>query len=48
MMKKKIKESILKAIGKAVEVETNVLQKDWPPYCNGILHQPKRPKKKIK
>ena len=27
-----------------VEVERN--QNWWPPICSGILHQPKRPKKK--
>lgn len=46
MMKRTVKDSLLKVIGKVVEVETNVSQKGWLPYCNGILHQLKRPKKR--
>lgn len=44
-MKKNIKMSVLKAVGKIAEFEANVVAADWPPICAGLIHQPKRPKK---
>lgn len=33
-------------VGKFITHETNVLRKGWSPPCTGLLHQPKRPRRK--
>lgn len=45
-MKKSIKKSVLKAVGKIVEYQANVTNSGWPPTCVGLIHQPKRFRKK--
>lgn len=45
-MKKNMKKRVLKAVGKIVEFEANTMDAGWPPRCAGLIHQPKRPKKK--
>lgn len=40
------KQTVLKAVGKAVELEVNKLSSDWQGACIGFLHQPKRPQTK--
>lgn len=44
--KGKIENTILKVVEKVVRQEVIKNQEEWPPHCWGILHQPKRPKKK--
>lgn len=42
---KKINKSVLKAIEYVTRVESEKIA-DWPPFCIGIWHQPKRPDSK--
>ena len=39
---KKVKKQVLKA----VEAVARSTASEWPPYCAGIFHQPKRPESK--
>ena len=41
-MKKKNKQ-ILKAVKWITKGEVEIVHSQWPPFCSGILHQPKRP-----
>lgn len=45
-MKRSFKEKVIKAMVKVAEYEANAVNTNWPPICLGLLHQPKRPKKK--
>ncbi len=36
---KRVKKQVLRA----VEVVTGSTASEWPPFCAGIFHQPKRP-----
>lgn len=45
MEKNNLKRSILKVVEKIIRVEVEKNDSYWPPLCNGIYHQPKRPKK---
>lgn len=45
-MKNDIKRMMLKGIEKIVSKEVEKMEKSWPPLCIGLLHQPKRPKKR--
>ena len=38
-----IKRMVLKAVGKAAELEIKKVDSDWQAVCVGLLHQPKRP-----
>lgn len=43
MKKDEIKKNVLGLTEKVIREKIN--KKDiWPPYCNGIFHQPRRPK----
>mgnify|MGYP002702222666 CR=1 FL=1 len=45
---KKINKKVLKVVERIVRNEAeNVMVGDDPPYCFGIYHQPKRPKRKV-
>jgi len=46
MKKKQISTTILGVTEKIIRRELEAEQKRWPPFCNGIFHQPKRPKNK--
>lgn len=41
-----VKKNILMVVGKVAEIQANIVDSSWPPKCAGLLHQPKRPKKK--
>jgi hypothetical protein len=41
-----VKQTILRAVGKAAELEVKKLTSDWQGVCIGFLHQPRRPLKK--
>lgn len=43
---KEIKKELLKLVGRAIEVETDIEVYSWPPHCASIFHQPKRPVEK--
>lgn len=43
--KKTMKEIALKLTEKALRSKAEQEYGGWPPYCNGIFHQPKRPDK---
>lgn len=40
----KINSTALKVIKKITEVSVEKNFDEWPPFCVGIYHQPKRPK----
>lgn len=40
---KKTNKEILKAIKCITRGEVEKIHSQWPPFCSGILHQPKRP-----
>lgn len=44
-MNKKVGKSLLKVIERVTRVEVEKISYTWPPFCSGIYHQPKRPKK---
>jgi cyclic lactone autoinducer peptide len=41
-----VKQTVLKAVGKVIEIETMAAIGNDLPNCAGFLHQPKRPQKK--
>lgn len=42
---KKIKKNLLKIVERITRIEVEKNLHAWPPFCSGIYHQPKRPKK---
>lgn len=46
MSNSKLKQNVLKVIGKLAEVETGIKIPGWPPPCITYSYQPKRPMKK--
>lgn len=47
-MQDRMREMVLKASGKVLETAMRKENCKRPPYCLGILHQPKRPKLNVK
>lgn len=45
-MVKKLKSVFLNGVGKIAEREGQIKDEQRPPFCMGIIYQPKRPKKK--
>ncbi|MHC6181032.1 cyclic lactone autoinducer peptide [Clostridium sp. JNZ X4-2] len=42
---KKINKNLLKIVERITRIEVQKNSDEWPPFCSGIYHQPKRPKK---
>lgn len=45
---KKIQRGMLKLTQKVAGIEIAGDLKNWPPYCSGIFHQPRRPENSAK
>ena len=44
--KEKINKKAVKVVERIARNEVEKVRRGWPPICSGILHQPKRPKRK--
>ncbi len=47
MKKSSWKRTVLMMVEKVTRLEVEKNASKWPPLCNGIYHQPKRPRKNI-